>query len=147
MKTNRYRLLYIGGMTFLTTAEIRSNSLKSKGLYHLQTGVSESAGGLQLLVALFCDEVYPSDLSNKLSLMMECLREKCGRIIRTALYLKSFVFADSENPGHIPKCINILMQELICYSLTRQSPKETSYENPPKYDLVPFYRAQPPNSW
>lgn len=45
MKTNRYRLLYIGGMTFLTRAEIRSNSFKSKGLYHLPTGVSESVGG------------------------------------------------------------------------------------------------------
>lgn len=45
MKTNRHRLLYIGGMTFLTRAEIGSNSFKSTRLYHLQIGVSERVGG------------------------------------------------------------------------------------------------------
>jgi len=39
------RLLYIGGMTFLTRAETRSNSFKSTRLYLLQTGISERVGG------------------------------------------------------------------------------------------------------
>lgn len=84
------------------------------------------------MMALFCSKVYPSDLSNALSLMTECFRIKCRGIIKAALYLKLYVFADSENPGQIPKFahkyINILMQELISIFLTRRSPKETSYE-------------------
>lgn len=104
MKTNRHRLLYFGGMTFRTRAEIGSNSFKSTRLYHLQTGVSvgdlTSFGGLV---------VYPSNLSNALSLVMECFREKCRGITRTALCLKSYLFADSENSGQIQKfTFNIL---------------------------------------